>query len=69
MREGIINCRYFTMCLNLNDYQFKASRYGYGSTSTNSMATTNQKHTIDSQKAKRELKHNTKENHQTQKEK
>ena len=31
--------------------------------------TTNQKHTIDSQKAKRELTHNTKENHQTQKEK
>ena len=52
MREGIINCRYFTMCLNLNDYQFKASRYGYGSTSTNSMATTNQKHTTDSQKPK-----------------
>ena len=40
------------MCLNLNDYQFKASRYSYGSTSTNSMATTNQKHTIDSQKPK-----------------
>jgi len=44
------------MCLNLNDYQFKASRYSYGLTSTNSMATTNQKHTIDLQKPKtREL--------------
>ena len=32
------------------------------------MVTTNQKHTIDSQKNKgRELKHNTKENHQTSK--
>ena len=34
------------MCLNLNDYQFKVSRYSYGSTYMNSMAITNQKCTI-----------------------
>ena len=46
------------MCLNLNDYQFKSNRYSYGSTAMNSMATTNQKYIIDSQKPKRkELKH------------
>ena len=56
-------------CLNLYDYQFKASRHSYGSTHLNSMVTTNQKHTIDSEKPKRkELKHTTKEN-QTIKEK
>ena len=58
------------MSLNLNDYQFKASRYSYGSTYLNSMITTNQKYTIDSQKPKRkELKNNTEKNHQTTKEK
>ena len=56
------------MCLNLNDYLFKASRYSYGSTYLNCMVTTNQKYTIYSQKPKREeLKHTTKENHQTTK--
>ena len=56
------------MCLNLNDYQFKASRYSYGSIYLNSMVTTDQKHTRDSQKPKRkELKHTAKEYHQTTK--
>ena len=46
------------MCLYLCDYQFKQSRYSYGSTYLNSRVTTNQKHSIDSQKTKRkELKH------------
>lgn len=40
------------------DYQFKSSRYSYGSIYLNSRVTTNQKHSIDSQKTKRkELKH------------
>ena len=41
------------MCLDLCDYQFKESRYSYGSTYLNSRVTTNQKHSIDSQKTKR----------------
>ena len=58
-------CRSFRMCLNLKDYQFKASRYNYGSIYMNPMVTTNQKPTIDTQKLRRkELKHTTKENHQ-----
>ena len=57
------------MCLNLYDYQFKASRYSYGLIYLNSMVTMNHRHKIDSQKSKRkELKHTTKEN-QTIKEK
>ena len=40
------------MCLNLYDYQFKASRYSYRSTYLNSMVTTNQKLKIESQKFK-----------------
>ena len=52
------------MCLNLYDYQLKASRYSYGLTYLKTRVTTHQKDTIDSQKPKRkELKHNTKENH------
>ena len=52
--------------MNLNDYQFKASRYNYGSTYMNPMVTTNQKPMIDTQKPKRkEPKHRRKENHQT----
>ena len=31
------------MCLNLNDYQFKASRYSYRSTNMKPVVTTNQK--------------------------
>ena len=34
------------------DYQFKSSRYSYGSIYLNSRVTTNQKYTIDSQKPK-----------------
>ena len=57
---------FFRMWLNLNNYQFKASRYSYGSTYLNSMVTTSQKYTIDSQKPKRkELKQTTKENYKT----
>ena len=41
--EGSKNYRSFIMCLNLNDYKFKTSRYSYRSTYTNSMVTTNQK--------------------------
>ena len=56
------------MCLNLYDYQFKASRYSYGLTYLKTRVTTHQKDTIDSQKPKRkELKHNTKEIHKTTK--
>ena len=39
------------MCLNLNDYQFKTSRYR--STYMNPMVNTNQKPTIDTQKLER----------------
>ena len=54
------------MCLNLNDYQFKTSRYNYGTTYMSPMVNTNQKPMIDMQKPKRkELKHTTKGNHQT----
>ena len=56
------------MCLNLYTYWFKASKYSYASTSLKSMATTNQKHTINSERPKeKELKPSTKEN-QTMKE-
>ena len=52
----------------MNDFQFKENRYSYGSTYLNSMVSTNRKYTIHSQKTKRkELKHTTKENHQTTK--
>ena len=46
--EGSKNYRSFIMCLNLNDYKFKTSRYR--STYINSMVTTNQNPTIDTQK-------------------
>ena len=49
---GEYKTRSFKMYLNLNDYQFKASRYSHGSTYMNSIITTNQKHIIDSQKPK-----------------
>ena len=53
------------MSLNLNDYQFKADMYSYGSTYLYYMITTKQKHTVESQRTKRkEFKHTTKENHQ-----
>ena len=58
------------MYLNQYDFQFKASRYSYGSTYLKTRVTTNKKYTIDSQKlVRKELKHTTKENHQTTKEK
>ena len=54
------------MCLNLNDYQFKTSRYSYRLIYTNLSVTTIQKPTIDAQKTKRKgSKHNSKENHQS----
>ena len=56
------------MCLSLYDYHSKASLYRKGLTYVKNRATTNQKHTIESQKTKRrEHKHNMKENHQTTK--
>ena len=58
------------MCLSLYDYQSKASRYRNGLAYLKNRVITNEKNTIDSQKPKRkELKHNTKENHQTTEEK
>ena len=52
------------MCLKLNNYQFKASGYNYGSIYTNPTVITNQKPTIDRQKPKtKELKHTTEEKH------
>ena len=66
MEKWSKKCRSFRMCLNLNDYQFKASTYNYRSRYMNPMVTTNQKPTTDSQKPKRkELNHTTKENHET----
>ena len=54
------------MYLNLNDYQFKTSRYTYRSTFINPMVATNQKPTTDTKKlGRKEHKHTTKENHQT----
>ena len=54
--------RYFRMCLSLNDYQFKSSKYNYRSTYVNPTVITNQKYTTDIQKCKRkETKHTTKE--------
>ena len=38
------------MCVNLNDYQFKTSRYNDISTDRNLMVTTKQKPSIDTQK-------------------
>ena len=57
------------MCLSLYDYQSKASRYRKRLTYLKNRATTNQKHTKDSQKPKRrEHKHKIKRN-QTRKRK
>ena len=57
------------MCLNLNDYQFKMSRYSYKSIYMNPMVTTNKKPTIDTQNLERkEHKDTAKENHQTTRE-
>ena len=43
---------FFRMCLILHDYQSKASRYSNGLTYLKNRVTTNEKHTIDSQKQK-----------------
>lgn len=56
------------ICLALYDYQSEASGYSNGLTYLKNRVITNQKYTIDSQKTKgRELKHNTKYNHQNTK--
>ena len=56
------------MCLSLCDYKFKATRYRNVLIYFKKKVTTNQKHTIDSQKPKRrEHKCNIKENHHTTK--
>ena len=57
--------RSFRMCLNLNEYQFKTSKYCYRSTYMNPMVTTDQKPTIDTKTERKKHKHTTKENHQT----
>ena len=53
--EGNKKCRSFRICLNLNNYWFKASRYTYGSTYMNSIVTTNQKPITDTQKTKKKV--------------
>ena len=64
MGEGNKQYRSFRMCLNLNDYQYKSSRYNYGSTYMNHIVTTNQKHTITThtKTQRKELKHTKEEN-------
>ena len=53
------------MCLSLHDYQSKGSRYSNGLTYLKNRITTNQKHSIHSEKRKRRKHmHNAKENHQ-----
>ena len=52
-REKSKKCRYFRICVNLNDNWFKTSRYSYRSRYMNPMVTTNQKPTIDTQKLER----------------
>ena len=67
VEEGSKKYRHFRIFWNLNEYQFKSSRYR--PTYMNPMVTTNQKSTIDMQKLKRKKhKHTTKENYQTTKE-
>ena len=58
------------MCLNLYDYQSKASRYRKRLPYLKNRSTTNQKYTIDSLNPKRrEHKHKINGNHQTTKRK
>ena len=67
--EGRKIFRSSRMCMNLNDSQFKTSRYSYRSTHMNSMVTTNQKPTIDTQKQKIKVhKYTTREKSSTQRE-
>ena len=66
MGERSKKCSSFRMCLNLNDYQFKTSRYTYRATYMNPMIMTYQKPQWGTQKLERkEHNHTTKENHQT----
>ena len=52
------------MCLNLHDYQAKASRYRKSLTCLKNRTTTNQNQTLHSQKLKRKiLKHKINGNH------
>ena len=61
---------FFRMCLSLYDYQSKVNRHRKGLTYLKNKATTNQKHTVDSQKPKRRgHKHKIKGNHQITKRK
>ena len=53
MRKGNKSCRYFRMSLDLNDYQFKTSRYSNRPTYMNPMVTTNQRPIMDAQKLKK----------------
>lgn len=56
------NVDFFLMCLNLYDYQLKASKYSNGLTYLKNTIITNQQHITDSQKNKRrECKHSMKE--------
>ena len=60
--------RSFRMSLNLNEYQFKTSRYSYRPTHMNPTMTTSQKPPIDKQKLERKgYRHTTKTNKQTNK--
>ena len=59
---------FFRMCLNLYDYQAKASRYRKGLIYLKNRATTNQNQTLHSQKLKRKvLKHKINGNFPTKK--
>lgn len=62
--EGSKNCRFFRMCLNLNNFLFKTSRRSYISTYMNPMVTTNRTPIIDTQKLKRKKHKHTTKNHQ-----
>ena len=58
------------MCLNLYDYQVKASRYRKGLTYLKNRATTNKNQTLYSQKLKRKAhEHKINRNHPTKKRK
>ena len=69
--EGSRKCRSFRMCLNLNDYQFEADRYNYGSKYTNPMLTTKSKTYKRCKKAKKkrtQTYYKRKSNHNGEKE-
>ena len=46
--RGVKNCIFLRMCLNIYDYQSKASRFSSGLTYLKTRVTENQKRTIDS---------------------